>query len=66
MVFLHIMARTIKKNNVSLESEEEMEEIDESRSIKGNYYYDFTKDQYGQLVNLLQNSPSQNQNVSSS
>ncbi|MCI12788.1 putative retrotransposon protein, partial [Trifolium medium] len=51
--------RSSTANNASLESFEEMEEIDDTKSVRGtssNDSFGFTKDQYNQLLNLLQAS----------
>ena len=45
-------------NHSSLEMHEERDDLDGSKSVRGTESYGFTKDQYEQLVNLLQTSSS--------
>ncbi|PNX97245.1 hypothetical protein L195_g020471, partial [Trifolium pratense] len=63
--------RSTTANNASLESFEEREDLDDTKSVKGNNSHDafgFTKDQYNQLLNLVQasNASTSNNAITSS
>ncbi|PNX55304.1 hypothetical protein L195_g048931, partial [Trifolium pratense] len=60
--------RSTTANNASLESLEEREDLDDTKSVKGNSSNDvfgFTKDQYNQLLTLLQTSNASTSNNAS-
>jgi hypothetical protein len=55
--------RTLQTNQASAD---EINDLDETRSYRGNESYGFTKDQYEKLVNLLQSNASTSASTSTS
>jgi hypothetical protein len=61
--------RSYAANNTSLESSEDRDDVDDTKSVRGQSNSDtfgFTKEQYNHLVSLLQASGTSNSNPSSS